>query len=125
MEGIIKYKPFDLERAKAGDEVVTRDGRKVRIICFDYKDDFPIVSLAQEGRNESLITQELDGCFHKEVGPHKNDLFMKPKNKTLWINIYKQWDEYWTVVNESKEDAQQDKRGEKHFLSTHKIEIEE
>ena len=28
-------KPFDLEAAKAGKPVCTRDGRKVRIICFD------------------------------------------------------------------------------------------
>lgn len=30
-------KPFDLEKAKAGAKVVTRDGREVRIICFDRK----------------------------------------------------------------------------------------
>lgn len=28
-------KPFDLETAKAGKPVCTRDGRKARIICFD------------------------------------------------------------------------------------------
>ena len=30
-------KPFDFEAAKAGKPVCTRDGRKVRIICFDAK----------------------------------------------------------------------------------------
>ena len=32
-----KLKPFDLEAAKAGAKVITRDGRPVRIICFDRK----------------------------------------------------------------------------------------
>lgn len=32
-------KPFDLELAKAGHPVQTRDGRPVRIICYDRKDN--------------------------------------------------------------------------------------
>lgn len=38
--------PFDLEAAKHGQPVCTRDGRKVRIICFDaigYRQ--PIIAL--------------------------------------------------------------------------------
>lgn len=31
----LNFKPFDLEAAKAGKPVCTRDGRKVRIISFD------------------------------------------------------------------------------------------
>ena len=33
----LNLKPFDLEKAKAGKPVCTRDGRKARIICFDAK----------------------------------------------------------------------------------------
>lgn len=42
-----KLKPFDLEKAKQGAKVVTRDGRPVRIICWDKLDDdntYPIVA---------------------------------------------------------------------------------
>lgn len=40
-----KFKPFDLEQAKAGKPVCTRDGRKARIICFDLKNgNHPIVA---------------------------------------------------------------------------------
>lgn len=42
-----KMKPFDLEAAKAGKPVCTRDGRKARIICFDAKCIKPIVALIQ------------------------------------------------------------------------------
>lgn len=31
-------KPFNLEEAKAGKQVVTKSGRPVRIICWDVKD---------------------------------------------------------------------------------------
>ena len=31
-------KPFNLEEAKAGKPVQTRDGRKARIVCFDAQD---------------------------------------------------------------------------------------
>lgn len=41
-----KFKPFDLEQAKAGKPVCTRDGRKARIICFDLKNgNHPIVAV--------------------------------------------------------------------------------
>lgn len=33
----LNLKPFDLEAAKAGKPVCTRDGRKARIICFNAK----------------------------------------------------------------------------------------
>lgn len=33
----LTLKPFDLEAAKQGKPVCTRDGRKARIVCFDLK----------------------------------------------------------------------------------------
>lgn len=66
-------KPFDLEKAKAGAEVCTRDGRKARIICFDAVryDNFPLVTLILSNGEEdrywhtpqgkgSLLNEELD-----------------------------------------------------------------
>ena len=32
-----EYKPFNLEEAKAGRPVCTRNGQEVRIICFNAK----------------------------------------------------------------------------------------
>lgn len=34
-----KFKPFDLEAAKAGAPVMTRAGRPARILAFDLKAD--------------------------------------------------------------------------------------
>lgn len=50
MENNYKIIPFDIEKAKAGAEVVTKNGRSARIICYDKKLDTefsknPIVAL--------------------------------------------------------------------------------
>lgn len=46
-----KYKPFDLEQAKAGKPVCTRDGHKARIICFDAKlENYSIIALVKKKR---------------------------------------------------------------------------
>ena len=41
----LNLKPFDLQKAKEGKPVCTRDGRKARIICFDVNNDKPIVAV--------------------------------------------------------------------------------
>lgn len=41
-------KEFDLQKAKAGEPLCTRDGRNVRIICWDFKNEtYPIVALVE------------------------------------------------------------------------------
>lgn len=40
----LNLKEFDLEAAKAGKPVCTKDGRKARIICFDRNWEYPICS---------------------------------------------------------------------------------
>ena len=54
-------KPFSLEAAKAGKPVCTRDGRKARIICFDRKDNTPIVALI-----ERVDGIEILQCFYND-----------------------------------------------------------
>ena len=53
-----KYKPFNLEEAKAGKSVCTRDGRKARIIYFDAKilSDYPIIALIENADNSIYET---------------------------------------------------------------------
>lgn len=83
------YKPFDLEKAKAGNPVVTRDGRKVRILCTDLKHNIPIIAAIDEGDGtESVLPYTKNGeyCFYDES---EHDLFMAPVKKTYYVNIYK------------------------------------
>lgn len=85
-------KPFDLEAAKAGKPVYTRDGRKARIICFDAKrkDGKNIVALIPSKEYpgfEDLVAYPNNGNYH---GGHENDgdLMMLPEKKEGWVNIY-------------------------------------
>ena len=91
----LNLKPFDLEAAKAGKPVCTRDGRKARIICFDRKylydgQAFSIVALVNEGTySESVYSYTKDGLY--EPGKcHNHDLMMHPQKKEGWIIIHKE-----------------------------------
>lgn len=84
----MKLKPFNLEAAKAGAKVVTRDGRLVRIICTDYKNDnYPVVALLSDGGEESVATYTIDGI--NSIGCQMDcfDLFMAPTNRRGWVNL--------------------------------------
>ena len=83
-------KEFSLEEylKNPNREVVTRDGRKVRIICTDRKGDTPIIALvhnAKEGREYGYAFYS-DGKFFRDAGD-KLDLFFAPEKHEGWINL--------------------------------------
>ena len=71
-------------------EVVTRDGRKVRIVCTDRKGDTPIIALvynANEGQEYAYAFYS-DGKYFR-YRDEKTDLFFAPEKHEGWININK------------------------------------
>ena len=56
-------KPFDIEKAKNGAEVCTKEGNKARIICFDKKTegDYTIIALVFTGKEEFILSYTADG----------------------------------------------------------------
>lgn len=56
-------KPFDVEAAKNGAKVETRDGRSVRIICYDRKFSCPIIALILGDKDETCFPYNLDGSL--------------------------------------------------------------
>lgn len=84
-------KEFDIELAKQGHPVCTRDGRKARIICFDRKSlHHPIVALITNDAN-------CEQCeYYKENGTYSGssttkcdvDLMMASQKHEGWVNIY-------------------------------------
>ena len=86
-------KPFDLQAAKSGKPVCTRDGRKVRVICFDSKNDpqRPIVALVEHNDNELLYEYTIEGkeCFSHISTTGTSDLMMLPEKKEGWVNMYR------------------------------------
>jgi len=84
-------KEFNLEEAKAGKAVCTRDGRPARIICFDRKSNsYPIIALIAEtiGNGEVYKSYTIDGKFDGRGKTDNLDLMMVAEKKEGWINIY-------------------------------------
>ena len=82
-------KPFNLEEAKAGKAVCTKDGYPARIICFDKKSSsFTIVALVDFGNEELEVTYTNEGHYYATIEESDNDLFMVGEHKEGWINIY-------------------------------------
>lgn len=84
----LNLKEFDLEAAKAGKPVCTRDGRKARIICFDLNNkNFPIVAIINCDTEENAYQYDIDGVCDE----HDNNLnlMMSPEKKEGWVNLCK------------------------------------
>ncbi len=85
----LNLKEFDLEAAKAGKPVCTRDGRKARIICFDRNWEYPIVALIECENGEEMISScDKDG--KARIYEAQADLMMLPEKKEGWIIIHKE-----------------------------------
>lgn len=85
----LNLKEFDLEAAKAGKPVCTRDGRKARIICFDRNWEYPIVALIECENDEEMISScDKDG--KARIYEAQADLMMLPEKKEGWIIIHKE-----------------------------------
>ena len=89
-EDKLNLKPFDLEAAKAGKPVCTRDGRKARIICFDAKGSFPIIALVDEKGEEFPFSYTVSGKYAAEIAICNKDLMMLPEKKEGWVNVYRE-----------------------------------
>ena len=106
-------KQFNLEEylANPSMKVVTRDGRKARIICTDAKNDYPIVALIETPNGKERLP-----CGYKKDGTYITgeklscDLFFAPEKHEGWVNIFKGANSDYFVVDsrvfESKEEAE-------------------
>ena len=101
-ENKLNLKPFDIQKAREGKPVCTRDGAKARIICFDAKSDAPIIALITTDDGTEITFDYLsDGTFFNGENPD-NDLMMLAEKKEGWIIKPKDYQVY-----QSKEDAEE------------------
>ena len=119
-------KPFDLNAAKSGRPVCTRDGRKARIICFDKEDIRPIVALIKSDKGgESAYYYYTNGMTLSNNYQSVHDLMMLPEKKEGWVNIYKSGECYNVGdFSFSKEEIEQHKN-QNNYIATIKISWEE
>ena len=111
-ENKLNLKPFDIQKAREGKPVCTRDGHKARIICFDYNGetgDYPIVALVHYNKGnkcyERVLKYTSDGLFNKYGDcQHDDDLMMLPEKKEGWINIIKTEDGVYCCKGELHSD---------------------
>ena len=85
--GKTKLVPFDIEKAKNGAKVVTRDGHSVRIGFYDLKHEhLPILGAVQNGVYETPFGFTKDGKFNEgEDSPY--DLFIEEEEKERFMTF--------------------------------------
>lgn len=109
-------KEFNLEEAKAGKPVQTRDGRKARILAYDTKNDFPIVAAIQDLNlgKEQLRAYTLKGEYWEG---HLDDLDLVMAAEQVWFNVYKCQDgEYGIGINYPSEKEAKESRSPDSYL---------
>ena len=116
-------KPFDLEAAKRGEPIVTRDGREAKFIAHVPElGNLPLVVMI-----ENTLTQlQEDGSW---VGDCKSsyDIFMAPKKRTVWVNFYPSVDNEppLAMTHKSQEKANRDGLSHRIGGKAYPVEIEE
>lgn len=84
---------FNLEEAKKGHPVCTKDGKDVRIICFDAKfgGGFTIIALVKTAAiSEEIISRYNEfGVNVNSSYPQGYNLVMKTFKKSGYVNLHK------------------------------------
>ena len=80
-------KEFNLEKALAGEPVITRNGELVTQITKFEDIINPYCLCGKVLGNIELFT--IDGVFSLKFGESQFDLFMAEEKKSIWINVWK------------------------------------
>ena len=118
-------KAFNLEEYLKNPKrkVVTRDGRNVRIVCTDVKNElYPVLALVDNWGAEICNSYTKEGRFRPGNEAYR-DLFFAPEKHEGWVNVYRDFDDVMCgSVFATEEDA---KCKAKIAIATVKIEREE
>ena len=118
---------FSLEKylANPSRKVVTRDGRKARIICTDAMGDYPLIALVEalDSTAEQAYSFTSKGSYYTSI-TSDNDLFFAPEKHEGWVSIYRRVinDGYFTDGIFDSEEKAKERGGS---IATVKIEWEE
>ena len=85
----LNLKPFDLQKAREGKPVCTRDGKPARIICWDKLGGLPIIALVMDGNNNEFVFYYNENGRTNDIIEKYYDLMMAPEKHEGWINVYK------------------------------------
>lgn len=81
----MNLKPFDLEAAKRGEPIVTREGRPVKFIAHvpEAVYNCRVVTLT-----DNVIRTHLENGRYYSDGEASLDLFITPRKRTVWVNLW-------------------------------------
>ena len=120
-------KSFSLEEylKNPNREVVTRDGRKVRIICTDFDNpDYPVIGEIKGYKWPLSFATNGEAIKGIQISC---DLFFAPTKHEGWMNLYKR--DFGLVqgdlVRDSEEAAKKIAVGDEDYITTIKVEWEE
>jgi hypothetical protein len=85
-------KPFDLEAAKRGTPIITRDGRKVKFIAHVPEATLNHRVVVLYG--DVIRTFPDSGKYYSSDHESVLDLFMAPRKRTVWVNLYPENDAF-------------------------------
>jgi hypothetical protein len=115
-------KPFDLEKALAGEPVVTRDGNPVtQLIKFEAKeerDGYVLYGVV----NNKIFTFLDSGKYDRTFESHCFDLFMAEPER--WVNVYfnERINKFWkSAFYNSEKFAKEVADGNAYYQATIKI----
>ena len=113
----LNLKPFDIQKAREGKPVCTRDGRKARILCFDRLccDEISTIVacvLSKDGKDENVIIYSSDGFMADKQHPYADDLMMIPEKKEGWAKVRKDINLY-----DTKEEADRKMIGNDEYVT--------
>lgn len=86
--------PFDIERARQGAKIITRNGLNVKIVAYDKKNkSHPIVALVEKTDGVELFIEYTEnGCYDESGLSNNFDLFIEEKNSSF-PSIIEAWKE--------------------------------
>lgn len=123
----LNLKPFDIQKAREGKPVCTRDGKPARIICWDKLGNLPIVALVMDEYNkESAFYYNENGRDNDTVEKYY-DLMMAPEKKVGWVNVYQGGKLDADYIYSTKADAVENifQLMKENYIDTIKVEWEE
>ena len=121
-------KQFNLQEylANPNRPVITREGKKVRIICTDAKSIYPVLGLVDDGIcGERFISCQENGRESNDLIESTNDLFFAPIIVKRWGIVYRKAERLFDTREEAEKWREEADEGEKKFCSVCKVEWEE
>lgn len=86
-------KPFDLNAAKAGAPIVTRDGTPAKYIAHvpEARQSSQVLCLVRD----TVFAYAPNGDYDSLRGESMLDLYMASTKRTVWVNLYRSGEAYF------------------------------